>query len=77
MGRGPAGDDDVAFVQLHADCAGHVLLSLLHEGVQRLAQRGIPLPIVHQFGIALGDHVLVVQRLAVQAQRLQLAMGDR
>jgi hypothetical protein len=43
--------DDVALVELQADRAGNIALALVNEGLQRLAFRGEPEPVVDQFGV--------------------------
>ena len=51
-----------------------VLLRGVHEGIQRLAQRREPQPVVDKLCILQGDVLLEVRQLAVQAQRFQLTM---
>ncbi len=51
------GRDDIAFVQLEAHRAGDRPLGAVHKGIQRLAQRGEPQPIVDQLGIFERHHV--------------------
>ncbi len=64
-----------ALVELHADRAGHLFLRLGYDSVQGLTQRREPLPEVDELCVAVGDLLLVVQRLAVQHQALQLVVG--
>ena len=73
-GRSRAGVDDVALVELQLHRAGDGLLRLGDERTQRLAQRAEPLAEIHQLGKAVGDQLLVVLRVAIQAQRLQHLM---
>ena len=50
IGRGDAGVDDVALVQLEFDVTGDRLLRAVDERGQRLAQRSEPLSVVDEVG---------------------------
>ena len=72
---GDARVDDVALIELQLHVAGDGLLGGVHKGGQGLAQRGVPLAVVHQVGELQGHLLLVVIGLLIQAELLQLVVG--
>ena len=75
VGAGHARADDVALVELELHGAGDGLLGLFAEGAHGLAQRGVPLAVVHQIGKLQRHALLVVLGVLVQAQLLQHLVG--
>ena len=67
-----AGLDDVALVEAELDLAGDVLLGLVDEGGERLAQRGVPLAVVDQLAEGDGQLLLLVHGHLVEAERLEV-----
>lgn len=67
---------DAAFVQLHADGAGDVLLALGDEGLEGEALRGVPEAVVHELGVLRDEAVAQVHDFAVHGEGLDLAMGE-
>src|SRR6185503_4136679 len=64
----------VAFVKPQRDGARHDFLSLRDERVESFAQRREPVAFVDKLGVSDAQNVFVVTRLAVETQRLELAM---
>src|SRR5262249_5296745 len=61
-----ARDNHVALVELQPYSARNVALRRIDEGVERGAQRRVPLAVVDELGVLAGQHVLQVQRRAIE-----------
>ena len=67
---------DAAFVELHTDGAGDVLLALGDEGLDGEAFGGVPEAVVHELGVLGDEAVAEVHDFAVHGEGLDLAMGE-
>ena len=67
-----AGNHDVALIQLHPHGAGHVLLALGHERLQRQPFRREPVAVIHQLRVARDERVAQVHDLPVHRKAFHL-----
>ena len=72
--RGRADGRRTALEQLHAHFAGDHLTGLVHEGLQRLAQRVEPLPVVHELPVLERGLLFEMRQVALEAQLLERAV---
>ena len=63
-----------SLVQLDPDCAGHMLLALVDQGLQHFPLGAEPEPVIDQLGIARHDRILQVARPRIQRDLFDPAM---
>ena len=66
----------MSLVEAQTHVARDLLLRLVHEGGQRLPERGEPETVVDELGVAHRHRLLVVQRVTVEDETLELAVGE-
>jgi hypothetical protein len=65
---------DRARAQAEPHLSGDVSLALVDEGVERLAERAEPQPVVHQLGIAALESGLLALQVTLETDRLEVGV---